>query len=81
MAPGATGEIFIGGTNVGRGYRNQPELTAKRFLPDPFRSTPNARMYRSGDLGSMLPTRAVIQFHGRVDNQQKIRGIAWSRMK
>jgi len=73
VAAGETGEIYIGGANVGRGYRHQPELTAKRFLADPFRSTPNARMYRSGDLGSMLPS-GQIQFHGRADNQQKIRG-------
>lgn len=70
---GQTGEIFIGGANVGRGYRNQPELTAQRFLADPFRAIPGARMYRSGDLGSLLPT-GQIQFHGRLDNQQKIRG-------
>jgi amino acid adenylation domain-containing protein len=73
VPPGATGELYIGGTNVGRGYRNQPELTEQRFLPDPFRAVPGARMYRSGDLGSILPT-GQIQFHGRVDNQQKIRG-------
>ena len=73
VAPGETGEIFIGGTNVGRGYRNQSDLTAQRFLNDPFRALPGARMYRSGDLGSMLPG-GQIQFHGRVDNQQKIRG-------
>jgi amino acid adenylation domain-containing protein len=73
VPPGAIGELYIGGTNVGRGYRNQPELTAQRFLPDPFRSVPGARMYRSGDLGSLLPT-GQIQFHGRADNQQKIRG-------
>lgn len=73
VAPGETGEIFIGGSNVGRGYRNQPELTGQRFLKDPFRGVPGARMYRSGDLGSLLPS-GQIQFHGRVDNQQKIRG-------
>jgi amino acid adenylation domain-containing protein len=73
VGPGETGEIFIGGTNVGRGYRNQPELTAQRFLRDPFREAADARMYRSGDLGSKLPN-GQIQFHGRVDHQQKIRG-------
>lgn len=73
VAPGAIGEIFIGGTNVGRGYRNQPDLTAQRFLRDPFRVVADARMYRSGDLGSKLPS-GQIQFHGRVDHQQKIRG-------
>jgi amino acid adenylation domain-containing protein len=73
VAPGEIGEIFIGGTNVGRGYRNQPDLTAQRFLRDPFRVATDARMYRSGDLGSKLPS-GQIQFHGRVDHQQKIRG-------
>lgn len=73
VAPGETGEIFIGGTNVGRGYRNQPELTAQRFLADPFRRVAGSRMYRSGDLGSLLPS-GQIQFHGRIDGQQKIRG-------
>jgi amino acid adenylation domain-containing protein len=70
---GATGEIFIGGTNVGRGYRNQPQLTEKFFLPDPFRSVAGARMYRTGDRASRLAD-GQLQFHGRVDNQQKIRG-------
>jgi amino acid adenylation domain-containing protein len=73
VAPGETGEIFIGGSNVGRGYRKQPALTETRFVPDPFSGRPGARMYRSGDLGSTLPT-GQIQFHGRVDEQQKIRG-------
>jgi amino acid adenylation domain-containing protein len=73
VAPGETGEIFIGGPNVGRWYRNRPNLTARHFLRDPFRAAPDARMYRSGDLGSKLPS-GQIQFHGRLDQQQKIRG-------
>jgi amino acid adenylation domain-containing protein len=73
VKPGEIGEIFIGGANVGRGYRNQPDLTEQRFLPDPFAGVMGARMYRSGDLGSLLPS-GEIQFHGRIDNQQKIRG-------
>ncbi|HML16157.1 MAG TPA: non-ribosomal peptide synthetase [Bryobacteraceae bacterium] len=73
VEPGEIGEIYIGGANVGRGYRNQPQLTAARFLPDPFSARPGARMYRSGDLGRMLPG-GRIEFHGRIDGQEKIRG-------
>jgi len=68
VAPGETGEIYIGGTGVARGYRNQPELTAERFI-----TTAGGRMYRTGDLGAMLPD-GQIAFHGRVDHQEKIRG-------
>lgn len=70
---GQSGEIYIGGAGVGRGYRNRPELTAKRFLPDPFSPAKEARMYRTGDLGRRLPD-GEIAFEGRVDNQEKIRG-------
>lgn len=73
VAPGEVGEIYIGGTSVGRGYRNRDALTAERFLPDPFRQAPDARMYRTGDLGR-LRQDSQIGFHGRVDNQEKIRG-------
>jgi len=73
VAPGETGEIYIGGTSVARGYRSQPEMTAERFLPNPFSPAVDARMYRTGDLGSLLPD-GQIAFHGRVDNQEKIRG-------
>ena len=73
VAPGEVGEIYIGGTGVGRGYRNRDALTAERFLPDPFRQAPDARMYRTGDLGR-LRQDSQIGFHGRVDNQEKIRG-------
>ncbi|WP_334190226.1 non-ribosomal peptide synthetase, partial [Noviherbaspirillum sp.] len=70
---GAVGEIHIGGAGVARGYWNRPELTAERFLPDPFSTTPGARMYRSGDLGRYLPD-GNIEFKGRNDQQVKIRG-------
>lgn len=70
---GTPGEIYIAGAGVGRGYRNQPELTAKSFVPDPFSTQPGARMYRTGDLGILSPS-GEIEFHGRVDLQEKIRG-------
>jgi amino acid adenylation domain-containing protein len=73
VAPGETGEIYIGGTSVARGYRSQPEMTAARFLANPFSPAVDARMYRTGDLGSLQPD-GQIAFHGRVDNQEKIRG-------
>lgn len=73
VAAGEVGEIYIGGTGVGRGYRNHAALTAERFLPDPFRAASDARMYRTGDLGR-LRQDSQIGFHGRVDNQEKIRG-------
>lgn len=52
VADGETGEIYIGGEGVGRGYRNLPDLTRERFLPDPFAAVPGARMYRTGDRGA-----------------------------
>jgi amino acid adenylation domain-containing protein len=72
-ADGTPGELFIGGTGVGRGYLNHPELTTQKFLPDLFDSRPGARMYRSGDLVRLLPDGQV-EFLGRVDDQIKIRG-------
>jgi amino acid adenylation domain-containing protein len=73
VASGEIGEIYIGGTNVGRGYRNQPQLTEQRFLPDVFTNRPGAHIYRTGDLGRLLPNGSI-EFHGRVDGQEKIRG-------
>ncbi len=70
---GTVGEIYIGGTGVGRGYRNLPDITQRSFLRDPFASTPDARMYRSGDLG-LRRSNGEIDFRGRVDRQVKIRG-------
>ncbi|MFE4517269.1 amino acid adenylation domain-containing protein [Kitasatospora sp. NPDC056783] len=72
LPTGAVGELYVGGTGVARGYADQPELTAERFLPDPY-GTPGARLYRTGDLARWLPEGAV-EFLGRVDNQVKIRG-------
>jgi thioesterase domain-containing protein/acyl carrier protein len=70
---GASGEIYIGGPGVGRGYRNLAEFTAHCFLPDPFSRTPGARMFRTGDRASRLPNGAL-HFFGRLDRQVKIRG-------
>jgi len=70
---GVVGEIYVGGGGVGRGYRNLPDLTAKNFLPDPFSREPGKRMYRTGDLALLLPD-GQIEFRGRIDSQQKIRG-------
>ena len=70
---GAPGELLIGGAGVGRGYLNLPELTAQKFVADPFSKTAGARLYRSGDLARMLPD-GQIAFMGRMDEQIKIRG-------
>lgn len=70
---GATGEIHIGGANVARGYRNNRQATAHNFISDRFRDVAGARLYRTGDLGSRLPD-GQISFHGRIDEQLKIRG-------
>ncbi|WP_143187426.1 non-ribosomal peptide synthetase, partial [Xenorhabdus eapokensis] len=71
---GVAGEIYIGGVGVARGYLNRPELTAERFVPDPFSATPHARMYKTGDLGRWLPD-GNIEYLGRNDFQVKLRGF------
>jgi amino acid adenylation domain-containing protein len=70
---GSTGEIYVGGGGVGRGYRNLPDLTEVRFLPDPFAGIAGTRMYRTGDRGVRRPD-GQIEFRGRLDRQTKIRG-------
>jgi amino acid adenylation domain-containing protein len=72
VSRGATGEIYVGGAGVARGYRNRPDLTAERFVSDPF-GEQGGRMYRTGDLGRFLPS-GEIAFLGRTDDQIKIRG-------
>ena len=74
VARGEEGEIWIGGKGVGRGYRGRPELTAARFVADPFVDEPAARMYRTGDRGRWLPS-GELAFCGRLDSQTKIRGV------
>jgi amino acid adenylation domain-containing protein len=71
---GAIGEIYIGGAGVARGYLNRVDLTAERFVRDPFSGDAAARMYRTGDLGRYLPD-GNIEFLGRNDHQVKIRGF------
>ena len=71
---GLTGEVFIGGHGVARGYLRRPELTAERFVPDPDSDEPDARMYATGDLARYLPD-GNIEFLGRRDHQVKLRGF------
>jgi amino acid adenylation domain-containing protein len=71
---GEVGEIYIGGAGVGRGYLNRPELSARTFVSDPFDDRTDARMYKTGDLGRLLPD-GRLDFQGRADNQIKLRGF------
>ncbi len=71
---GAPGELYIGGTGVAHGYLNQPELTASKFIPDPFSTKPNALLYRTGDL-VRWKLNGELEFLGRTDHQVKVRGF------
>jgi amino acid adenylation domain-containing protein len=71
---GVPGELYIGGVGVTRGYLNQPELTAERFIPNPFSNDSGSRLYKTGDLTRYLPD-GNIEFLGRIDHQVKIRGF------
>ncbi len=70
---GMPGELHIGGVGLARGYLNRPELTAEKFIPNPFSDNAGARLYRTGDLARYLPD-GEIAFIGRTDHQVKIRG-------
>jgi FkbM family methyltransferase len=71
---GVPGDLYIGGEGLARGYWNRPDLTAERFIPDPFAIAPQARLYKTGDL-AQYRTDGAIEFLGRQDDQVKLRGF------
>ena len=71
---GVAGELYVGGLGVARGYWNQPDRTAERFVPNPHASQPGSRLYRTGDRTRRLPDGSI-EFLGRVDHQVKLRGF------
>lgn len=70
---GQTGEMYIGGTGVANGYLKRPELTQEKFVEDSFNESNSSKLYRTGDLGKMLPNNEILCL-GRIDNQIKLRG-------
>ncbi len=70
---GVAGELYLGGDRLARGYRNRPELTAQRFIPDPFTKDPKARLFKTSDL-ARFRSDGNIDFLGRMDDQVKVRG-------
>lgn len=74
VPPGVPAELHIAGVGLARGYRNRPDLTAERFVPNPFSSSPGGRIYKSGDLVSSSPD-GTLRFIGRLDDQVKVRGF------
>jgi amino acid adenylation domain-containing protein len=73
VTDGQPGELHIAGTGLARGYLNQPDLTAEKFIANPFSNNPGDRLYKTGDMGRLLPD-GQIEFLGRADDQVKIRG-------
>jgi surfactin family lipopeptide synthetase C len=71
---GVTGELYIGGAGVARGYLNHPELTAEKFIPNPFSNAPGGRLFKTGDQARYL-SDGNIEYLGRLDNQVKMRGF------
>ena len=71
---GVSGELWIGGEGLARGYLNRPELTAEKFIPNPFSRSKGTRLYRTGDLARYLPNGSI-EFLGRLDDQVKLRGF------
>src|SRR5437764_8121120 len=71
---GVTGGLYIAGVGLARGYLNRPDMTAEKFVPNPFAQEPGERMYETGDLARFLPGGAI-EFLGRADYQVKIRGF------
>jgi amino acid adenylation domain-containing protein len=71
---GAAGEVYISGADIARGYLDQPQMTALKFIPHPFSDIPGQRLYKTGDMGRFLPDGSI-EYLGRTDQQVKMRGI------